>query len=95
QAYGRFLCRIFDLWFERHRSTISVREFDAVLNKLVLGQTPYCILDASCHTQVTVEHDGSVFACDHFVERRWQLGKISSQAPQSNSRWFLSVHDCL
>lgn len=76
EQYGRFLCRIFDLWFERHRATISVRDFDAVLNKLVLGQTPFCILDGSCHTQLTIEHDGSVFGCDHFIERRWQLAQI-------------------
>lgn len=78
EAYGLFLCRTFDLWFARYRATISVREFDAVLNKLVLGQTPYCILDGSCHTQLTIEHDGSVFGCDHFVERRWQLAKIGN-----------------
>lgn len=76
EDYGRFLCRIFDLWFERHRARLSVRIFDAVLNRLVLGIMPFCILDGSCHNQLTVEHDGSVFGCDHFVEKRWQLGHI-------------------
>lgn len=74
--YGRFLCRAFDLWFEKYRKRVSVRIFDAVLNKLVLGQMPFCILDGSCHNQLTIEHDGAVFGCDHFVERRWQLAKI-------------------
>jgi uncharacterized protein len=73
---GRFLCRVFDLWFERHRKFLSVRDFDAILNRLVIGQMPYCILDGACHNQLTVEHDGSVFGCDHFVERRWQLAQI-------------------
>ncbi|MCC7147420.1 MAG: radical SAM protein [Phycisphaeraceae bacterium] len=76
RAYGEFLCRVFDRWFQKHRHTVSVRIFDAVLNKLVLGQTPFCILDGSCHGQLTIEHDGAVFGCDHFVERRWQLGQI-------------------
>ncbi len=74
--YGRFLCRTFDLWFERYRKRISIREIDAVLNTMVLGLMPFCILDGACHNQLTIEHDGAVFGCDHFVERRWQLGKI-------------------
>lgn len=75
-AYGRFLCRLFDLWFERHRTNVSVRLFDAVLQKIVMGAMPFCILAGSCHSQMTVEHDGSVFGCDHFVEPRWKLGHV-------------------
>lgn len=79
-AYGRFLCAVFDRWFEKERNRISVRLFDAVLNKLVLGNMPFCILDGGCHSQLTIEHDGAVFGCDHFVERRWQLGQIGQTA---------------
>ncbi|MCC5829111.1 MAG: radical SAM protein [Phycisphaeraceae bacterium] len=79
EDYGRFLCRVFDAWFEKHRMRLSVRIFDAVLNRLVLGIMPFCILDGSCHNQLTVEHDGSVFGCDHFVEKRWQLGLIGDR----------------
>lgn len=74
--FGRFLCRTFDLWHDRYRQRVSIRDFDAVLNRLVLGQMPLCILDGACHNQLTIEHDGSVFGCDHFVERRWQLARI-------------------
>ncbi len=80
EAYGRFLCRTFDLWFDRYRKRLSVRDFDAVLNRLVVGQMPYCILDGACHNQLTIEHDGAVFGCDHFVERRWQLAQIGDPA---------------
>lgn len=75
-AYGEFMAHVFDLWFERYRQRVSVRLFDAVLQRLVLGRMPLCILDGSCHGQVTVEHNGDVYGCDHFVERRWQLGQI-------------------
>ena len=64
-----FLCRTFDLWFEKYRKRLSIRDFDAVLNRLVLGQMPLCILDGSCHNQLTIEHDGAVFGCDHFAKR--------------------------
>jgi uncharacterized protein len=78
EAYGRFLCRIFDLWFERYRQSLSIRIVDAVLNELVLGQMPFCILAGACHNQITIEHDGSIFGCDHFVSDRWRLGSIQS-----------------
>jgi len=75
--FGRFLCEVFDLWFEHHRYNVSVRLFDVVLNQLVFGQSPLCIMGAGCHNQVTVEHNGDVFGCDHFVQREWQLGQVN------------------
>lgn len=83
KAYGKFLCRAFDLWFDKFRKHLSIRIFDAVLNKLVLGEMPFCILDGSCHNQLTIEHDGAVFGCDHFIERRWQLTNIGDQQWQN------------
>lgn len=74
--YGQFMNKVFDLWFERYRQRVSIRLFDSVLNKLVHDRMPLCILDGSCHGQLTVEHNGDVFGCDHFVERRWQLARI-------------------
>ncbi len=82
--YGRFMARVFDLWFERYRQRVSVRMFDAVLNKLVTGQMPLCILDGGCSGQITIEHNGDAYGCDHFVERRWQLAKIG-QASWANN----------
>ena len=79
EAYGRFLCRLFDRWFDRHRGEVSIRFFDSILMKLVRGGSPFCMLAPSCHSQITVEHDGSVFGCDHFVEPRWRLGVIEDR----------------
>ena len=81
EAYGRFLCQLFDRWFARHRHQVSIRLFDSVLMKLVQGEMPFCMLSGSCHAQLTVEHDGSVFGCDHYVEPRWRLGRIT------DARW--------
>ncbi len=78
EAYGRFLCRLFDRWFDQHRHQLSIRFFDDVLLKLVHDQDSFCILARACHSQLTVEHDGSVFGCDHFVQPRWRLGQIEN-----------------
>jgi len=79
EDYGRFLCAVFDLWFEHYRDTISVRHFDTLLGRMVHGVAPLCILGEQCHSQLTVEHNGDLFGCDHFVERRWQLGHIGPE----------------
>ncbi len=86
EQYGEFMCRVFDLWYDRYRTSISIRLFDALLNQLVLGRMPLCINDASCHNQLTIEHDGSVFGCDHFVEDRWRLGRIEDD--RLDTGWF-------
>jgi radical SAM protein with 4Fe4S-binding SPASM domain len=65
---------------------VSVRIFDAVLNKLVLNEMPFCILDGNCHNQLTIEHDGAVFGCDHFIEKRWQLAKIGEPGWENSLR---------
>ncbi|MEM9791238.1 MAG: radical SAM protein [Planctomycetota bacterium] len=76
QAYGRFLVDVFDRWFADHRTKVSVRLFDAILSAMVHGRATECTFAESCAGQVTLEHDGSVYACDHFVEPAWRLGKV-------------------
>jgi len=77
--YGRFFCEVFDLWWERDRGKVSVRLFDTVLGILVHGQPALCQLAGHCHGQITIESSGDVFGCDHFVDRRWQLGRVGGQ----------------
>ncbi|MEM9417889.1 MAG: SPASM domain-containing protein [Planctomycetota bacterium] len=77
EAYGRFLIQVFDDWFAHHRHRVSVRMFDAVLSILARGYSTECTFGHTCAGQVTLEHDGSVYGCDHFVEPSWRLGKVS------------------
>lgn len=79
--YGRFLCEVFDLWFENSRDTISVRDFDAWVQALATGESSLCHYAPSCHQQLTLEHNGDVYGCDHYVEPQWRLGRIDPQAP--------------
>ena len=75
--YGRFMCESFDLWFDKYRDKVSVRDFDTALQRLVNGQSPLCIYSESCHRQLTIESNGDVFGCDHFVEPRWRIGHVN------------------
>lgn len=77
--FGEFLCSLFDLWlndFKDNVPTTSIRHFDAVFHSYVGLTPPDCTMLSECGSYVVVEHDGSVYSCDFFVEPDWKLGNI-------------------
>jgi uncharacterized protein len=77
EAWGDFLIGIFDRWYE-NRYEVSIRMFDSLLNKMVLGHPTTCDMDRNCCQYFVVEHDGSVFPCDFFVRDDLKLGNVKS-----------------
>lgn len=79
EAYGKFLCEIFDLWYEDYKkgtNITSVRHIDSVFHRYVGMDAPECVLNKECGVYVVVEHNGNVYSCDFFVDPKWQLGNI-------------------
>ncbi len=79
EAYGRFLCELFDLWmadFRHGEPTTFIRWFDSLFFTYVGLPAPECTLLEECGVYVVVEHNGDVFSCDFFVEPRWYLGNV-------------------
>ncbi len=79
EAYGDFLCRLFDLWlsdFQEGKPTTFIRYFDSLFYCYVDRDPPECDLLPECGSYVVVEHNGDVYACDFFVEERWKLGNV-------------------
>ena len=79
EAYGRFLCRLFDRWladFKGGMPKTFVRWFDAVFSTFVQAEPPECTLMAECGGYVVAEHNGDVYACDFFVDPAWRLGNL-------------------
>jgi len=79
EKFGEFLCTLFDLWmndFKDNVPTTSIRHFDSVFYSYVGMPAPECTLLPECGIYVVVEHDGSVYSCDFFVEPEWKLGNI-------------------
>lgn len=78
-AYGQFLCAIFDLWiadFIDGRPTTSVRFFEAVLHAYAGLPPRDCTLLQECGTYLVVEHNGDVYSCDFFVTPEGRLGNV-------------------
>ena len=38
--------------------------------------SPICVFAKQCGRAVAVEHDGSVYACDHYVDPEYRLGHV-------------------
>nr|WP_319392130.1 anaerobic sulfatase maturase [uncultured Desulfobacter sp.] len=76
QAWGNFLCTIFDEWFARDLGRVMVNQFETLVSQH-LGLGPQmCIYGETCGRAVAVEHDGRVYSCDHFVYPRHEIGSI-------------------
>lgn len=76
EGYGKFLCDLFDSWWEHRKDGISIRTFDTVLESLVYGKSAICIFSPKCQGYLLVEHDGTVYPCDFFVSGEQKIGDL-------------------
>lgn len=74
--YGRFLMDIFDEWVARDVGEVFVQIFDAALAAWLGRPAGLCVFEETCGRAMALEHNGDVYACDHFVDRRHKLGNI-------------------
>lgn len=81
EGYGRFLCTIFDEWIRKDIGTVYVMNFEWALERWMGLPASYCIFGKQCGQALAVEHNGDVYACDHFVYPDYYLGNIAELAP--------------
>jgi uncharacterized protein len=74
--YGKFLCEIFDDWVLHDVGSYYVPTFDSVLANWVGSMPSICIHAETCGHAGVIEHNGDVFACDHYVFPEYKLGNI-------------------
>jgi len=76
EDYGEFLCTVFDEWVRHDVGTTFVQIFDVILGRWA-GEPPgLCIFSPMCGKALALEHDGTLYACDHFVYPEYRLGNI-------------------
>lgn len=78
EAYGRFLCAVFDLWVKNGLGKMDVQLFAETARILAGGSPSVCWMAEECGRAPVVEEDGSVYACDHFVDPEHRLGTLGS-----------------
>jgi uncharacterized protein len=76
RAYGSFLITIFDEWVRNDIGRIMVQIFDEAARPLRGLDHSLCVYRERCGDVPVLEHDGSLFSCDHFVDPAHLLGNI-------------------
>jgi uncharacterized protein len=76
EQYGRFLAGVFDEWVRRDVGRVFVQIFDVALAAWVGAPPGLCVFDETCGNALVLEHNGDLYACDHFVEPHCRLGNI-------------------
>ena len=76
KGFGEFMCDVFDIWVKNDVGRRYVQLFDATLALMVGVQPSVCSLCETCGSGLTVEHNGDVYCCDHFVYPEYKIGNI-------------------
>ena len=76
--YGRFLCTIWDEWRRHDFGKVLVNFAETLVAQHLGLPSQLCIHSKTCGKGVAVEHDGSVYSCDHYVYPEYRLGNIGS-----------------
>ena len=81
EAMGEFLCTIFDEWVRHDVERIGVQNFLECFLVVTGKPANLCVMSRTCGRVLAMEHDGSVYSCDHYVDpaprrgdERWACG---------------------
>lgn len=74
--FGTFLCAIFDEWYENDIGRIFVYLFESALGQWMGLDASICCQSPRCGHGLAIEHDGSLYPCDHYVYPEYRLGNI-------------------
>jgi len=78
EAYGHFLCTVFDEWLHHDLGTMEVQFFAETSLVWTGGTANLCWMAPTCGRVLIVEHDGGVYACDHFVTPEHRIGDLET-----------------
>ena len=76
EAWGAFLCTIFDEWRSQDIGRIKVQIFEEAARTAFEQEHSLCIFRPTCGDVPVIEHNGDFFSCDHFVDAEHRLGNI-------------------
>lgn len=76
KAFGDFLIAIFDEWVRNDVGKVFVMNFEWAVAAWMGIDTHACAFSTRCGDCVVMEHNGDIYACDHFVYPKYKLGNI-------------------
>jgi uncharacterized protein len=75
--WGYFLCRTFDEWYQKDLGRVLVNLFETAVAQTMGLASQLCITAEFCGKGLAIEHDGTVYSCDHYVYPEYELGNIN------------------
>ncbi|MDY7041834.1 MAG: anaerobic sulfatase maturase, partial [Chloroflexota bacterium] len=79
EQYGEFLIAVFDEWVRCDVGRVFVQMFDTALGHWLGAPGGLCVFAETCGLALAMEHNGDLYACDHFVEPRHYLGNVTER----------------
>ncbi len=80
EQWGAFLTGIFDRWVTRDVGRVYVQLFDMALGRWLGMPSSLCLFAGECGNALAMEHNGDLYACDHYVSPRYKLGNIGNRS---------------
>ena len=75
-AFGTFLCAIFDDWVRHDMGRILIQIFEEAARPAYGLDHSLCIFRPECGDVPVIEHNGDFYQCDHFVRPENRLGNL-------------------
>jgi len=76
--WGDFLYQTFSLWLKSGLGKVFVNWFESLVGQWMGKPAQICTLAPVCgRSLVTLEKDGSLYSCDHFVYPEYRLGSLN------------------
>ena len=76
EAFGDFLCAIFDEWVRHDIGRIIIQSFEEAVRPAYGLDHSLCVFRPTCGDVPVIEHNGDFYQCDHFVTPEHRLGNI-------------------
>ncbi len=76
RAFGKFLIAIFNAWAAHDLGDVYVQIFEEAARVLAGLPASVCVFSETCGRAPVLEHNGDLYACDHFVLPEFKLGNI-------------------
>jgi len=77
EAWGDFLCGVFDEWVDHDIGRLKVQIIEEAARTAFGQEHSLCLFRPVCGDIPVLERNGDLFACDHFVEAAHRLGNIT------------------
>ena len=76
EAWGSFLCAVFDEWVARDIGRVKIQILEEAVRPAFQQEHTLCIFKEVCGGVPVVEHNGDFYCCDHYTDREHRLGNI-------------------